>query len=343
MIRSNVSRVAWWVGVCCLAFLLPAVSQAQEAVGQQVLQERTVLLSIGHLLVEGECLGFRLYREEFPPDVDLVLTAAHCILGKGDQPTVIVEALSKAKRGTARAWLTWEEYDVALLLVTPKLGDLTPISNVWRQPPSGLPILALIRVGGGKPTPASGRVIQQEGSLLRLLLPAAPGTSGGGVVDFLTGYPVGLIVRTNMYVRQSAGFMTEAVGMDLIVRLLDQQRGVLTQKARELSPLFRTAQSRVVASKSNLRKLVIALESYFVDNGQYPTSLREMVPAYLPAFFIGADPQIDPCTHSPYDYSPIGTPPTTYRLTATFPASNACSSVVPGLSYTPENGPQETP
>jgi hypothetical protein len=137
--------------------------------------------------------------------------------------------------------------------------------------------------------------------------------------------------------------MTEAVGMDLIVQLLDQQRGVLTQKARELSPLFRTAQSQVVASKNNLRKLATALESYFVDNGQYPTSLRQLVPTYLPAFFIGAGAEIDPCTRSPYEYNPIGTPPVSYRLTVTFPLSNSCSSVVPGLSYTPENGPQETP
>jgi hypothetical protein len=183
----------------------------------------------------------------------------------------------------------------------------------------------------------------QEGWVLKLLLPAAPGTSGGGVVDLSQGLPVGLIVRTNMFVQQSAGFMTEAVGMDLIVRLLEQERDSLTKKARELSPSFRNAQSLVKMSKSNLRKVATALESYFVDNGHYPTLVQELQPKYLPAFLVGANPTVDPCTHSPYDYNPIGSPPTDYLLTVTFPADNICASVVPGLSYTPGNGPQETP
>jgi len=330
--------------MCCLAVFIPIVgSKAQQPIGLQVLQERTVLLSIGHLLVEGECLGFRLYRQDFPADVDLVLTAAHCILGKGDRPVATVEALNRTKRGTARAWFTWEENDVALLLVTPKLGELTPISNGWRQPPKGLPILALSRVGRGLPTPASGQVLQQDGWLLRLLLPAAPGTSGSGVVDVSAGLPVGLIVRTNMYVRQSAGFITEAVGMDLIMRLLEQHQGSLTHKARELSPLFRAAQLKVIASKKNLKKVATALESYYVDTGHYPASLRELQPRYLTGIPVWIDPSVDPCTNSPYHYNLVGSPPQTYRLTVMFPAGNICASVVPGLSYTPEDGLQEIP
>ncbi len=332
------------LAVLCATLVPLAPAQAQQAIGQQVLRERTVLLSIGRFLVEGECLGFRLYRRDFPADVDLVLTAAHCILGKGDRPIVGVDTLSRRSRGTARAWLTWEDYDVALLLVTPKLGALTPIENVWRQPPKGLPILALIRVGRGLPTPASGRVLRQEGWLLRLLLPAAPGTSGGGVVDVSTGWPVGLIVRTGMDVPQSAGFMTEAVGMDLIVQLLDQQRDSLRLKAQALSPLFRAAYSRVNASKNNLRTLATALESYFVDNGRYPATLQELAPRYLRiSVFPLGNPTVDPCTNSPYVYSLIETTPMTYRLTVAFPADNACASVVPGLSYTPSDGLQNNP
>ncbi len=53
MVRSTV-RVTWAIGICCFTLLLPLDSQAQQALGQKVLEERTVLLSIGHLLVEGE-------------------------------------------------------------------------------------------------------------------------------------------------------------------------------------------------------------------------------------------------------------------------------------------------
>jgi hypothetical protein len=81
--RRRAVRVVWVIGICCLLLLLPPISQAQQALGEKVLQERTVLLSIGRLLVEGECLGFRLFRQDFPRDVDLVLTAALASSAKG--------------------------------------------------------------------------------------------------------------------------------------------------------------------------------------------------------------------------------------------------------------------
>ncbi len=218
----------------CLVLLLPSTSaRAQETLGQRVLAQRTVVLSMSGSSGTGSCLGFRLYREDFPPDVDLVLTAAHCVTGVGSNPLVTATTLG-GQTGRAVAWATWADFDVAFLLVVPRLGSLDPIRDSWSQPPSGLPVLAMIRVGGGAPTIASGWVLEQEGYHVRLVMPGAPGSSGGGVVD-QSGALVGMIVTGVVVVRGAASPFVRVVGAELIVRLLAQERERLAERARQLS------------------------------------------------------------------------------------------------------------
>jgi len=107
------------------------------------------------------------------------------------------------------------------------------------------------------------------------------------------------------------------------------------------------AQSQYAASKGNMKNLATALESYFVDKGNYPvgngtidTALAILSPDYLRAL-----PR-DPCTNTYYTYTGIGTPPTDYRLAIDFPSTNACDALGNpggGLNYTPGGGLQESP
>ncbi len=102
------------------------------------------------------------------------------------------------------------------------------------------------------------------------------------------------------------------------------------------------AQAQFAASKGNLKNLATALESYFVDRGSYPSVMTDLAvgQAYLRAI------PNDPCTNTAYTYAPIGTPPTDYRMSITFPATNACFPLgTPGggLNYTPGGGLQESP
>jgi len=97
------------------------------------------------------------------------------------------------------------------------------------------------------------------------------------------------------------------------------------------------AQSQISASKGNLKNLATALESYFVDRGSYPGATTDLAPSYVRAV------PNDPCTNTAYAYSTTGTPPTDYKLSITFPSTNQCGTILPGLSYTPGGGLQETP
>ncbi|MDQ7842952.1 MAG: prepilin-type N-terminal cleavage/methylation domain-containing protein [Armatimonadota bacterium] len=97
------------------------------------------------------------------------------------------------------------------------------------------------------------------------------------------------------------------------------------------------AQSQVSASKGNMKNIATALESYFVDNGSYPTTLAQLAAA--PQNYLRSTPN-DPCTNQPYVYTPTGSPPQDYALTT--PAgwtSSPCNAIVPnGLTYTPGGG-----
>lgn len=93
------------------------------------------------------------------------------------------------------------------------------------------------------------------------------------------------------------------------------------------------AQSQVSASKGNMKNIATALESYFVDRGTYPAALTDLQPTY-----IRATPN-DPCTATPYTYTPNGTR-TDYTLTSPSYAATGCAGIVAGdqLSYTPGGG-----
>lgn len=100
------------------------------------------------------------------------------------------------------------------------------------------------------------------------------------------------------------------------------------------------AQSQYAASKGNLKNLATALESYFVDRGNYPTGLISLTPTYLRAV------PPDPCTNTAYAYTAIGSPPDDYEMGIDFPATNACDTLGNpggGLNYTPGGGLQESP
>ncbi len=191
------------------------------------------MLSMTGASGSGSCLGFKLYREDFPPDVTLILTAAHCVMELGSNPLVTATTLT-GQRGRAVRWMFWREVDVALLIVTPALGSTDPIRNSWPDPPQGLDVLAIIRVGGGRPTVASGIVLGRDGFNVNLVLPGAPGSSGGAVVD-LSGAFVGLIASGRTYGGGTASPFLRAVGAEIITRLHTQERERLAVWAREAS------------------------------------------------------------------------------------------------------------
>jgi len=99
------------------------------------------------------------------------------------------------------------------------------------------------------------------------------------------------------------------------------------------------AQSQFAASKGNLKNLATALESYFVDRGNYPNAMADLSPIYLRAV------PNDPCTNTIYTYTTAGTPPDDYIMGVDFPTTNACDTLGSpggGLNYTPGGGLQES-
>src|SRR5437867_8465203 len=101
------------------------------------------------------------------------------------------------------------------------------------------------------------------------------------------------------------------------------------------------AQSQFAASKGNLKNLATALESYFVDKASYPAAITDLA---LNQSYLRAVPK-DPCTNNAYVYTTTGTPPTDYRMSITFGASNPCFALTTdgGLNYTPVGGLQDSP
>ncbi|MDR7551179.1 MAG: type II secretion system protein GspG, partial [Armatimonadota bacterium] len=89
-------------------------------------------------------------------------------------------------------------------------------------------------------------------------------------------------------------------------------------------------------SKGNMKNIATALESYFVDNGSYPTSLAQLAAA--PQNYLRATPT-DPCTNQQYVYTVTGSTPQDYTLTTPSWANSPCNAIVPGgLTYTPGGG-----
>ena len=101
------------------------------------------------------------------------------------------------------------------------------------------------------------------------------------------------------------------------------------------------AQSQFAASKGNLKNLATALESYFVDKASYPTNITDLATGQQ---YLRALPK-DPCTNQDYVYNGYGTPPTDYKMSITFPATNPCNPLTAGggLNYTPGGGLQDSP
>lgn len=100
-------------------------------------------------------------------------------------------------------------------------------------------------------------------------------------------------------------------------------------------------QSQIAATKGNLKNMATALESYFVDNGIYPAAMTSLTSPVQYLRAIGADP----CTKGSYTgyYTSLGTPSgTDYKLSVPY-TGTACVQVIPGVSYTPGGGLQETP
>ncbi len=97
------------------------------------------------------------------------------------------------------------------------------------------------------------------------------------------------------------------------------------------------AQSQLSATKGNLKNTATALESYFVDNSTYPTTLAQMQPNYIRAV------PNDACAGAgvAFTYATTGTAPfTTYTLYTAWTAAIVCSGTLGsnGLSYTPSGG-----
>jgi len=101
------------------------------------------------------------------------------------------------------------------------------------------------------------------------------------------------------------------------------------------------AQSQYAASKGNLKNLATALESYFVDKASYPAAITDLATGQA---YLRAIPK-DPCTNVAYTYTAIGSPPTDYKMSITFPAANPCNPLTAGggLNYTPGGGLQDSP
>ncbi|MGH2402934.1 MAG: type II secretion system protein [bacterium] len=100
------------------------------------------------------------------------------------------------------------------------------------------------------------------------------------------------------------------------------------------------AQSQISASKGNMKNFGTALESYFVDSGQYPDGLADLEPNYIRDVTAA---NIDPCSNVAYAYTTTGVPPTDYRLETPDWTGTQCANILSGLSYTPGGGLSESP
>ncbi len=97
------------------------------------------------------------------------------------------------------------------------------------------------------------------------------------------------------------------------------------------------AQSQFSATKGNMKNTTTELESYFVDNSTYPTTLAQMQPNYIRAI------PNDACAGAgvAFTYAITGTAPyTDYTLYTSWTAAMVCSGTLGsnGLSYTPAGG-----
>ncbi|MGQ0551425.1 MAG: S1 family peptidase [Armatimonadota bacterium] len=207
---------------------------AQETIGHRLLERRSAVLTITGDGAAATCLGFRLTPNDFPPNVDLVLTAAHCLYDLGESPAVTVQSLARHS-GRSRAAYMWTELDLTLLLVTPRLGPLEPLRYAHTGAPADLPVLAMVRGSGGAPSITSARVLGQEEHIVYLGMPAAPGSSGGGVVD-PSAFLVGMISSGTPVVRgTTATPFVMAIGANAIFGLWDHERERILARARELN------------------------------------------------------------------------------------------------------------
>ncbi len=113
---------------------------------------------------------------------------------------------------------------------------------------------------------------------------------------------------------------------------------ILSVLAAILIPNFLRARtnSQVSASKSNLKELATALETYYVDNQAYPNDVTLNILAT--GAYIRALP-LDPCTLQAYVYTPSGgPPPSTYTLQTPTWVGKLCAITANGLIYTPSGG-----
>jgi type II secretory pathway pseudopilin PulG len=138
-------------------------------------------------------------------------------------------------------------------------------------------------------------------------------------------------VRVRRHTSEAGFILIEVLTVVVIIAVLAAILLATFLKAR--------AQSTVAASKANMRNAAAALETYFTDLDSYPTTLANLMPAYVRAV------PDDPCIKGPYTYdtSMGGSPPTDYKLSVAYPLTSACRLVVPGLSYRPGSGLVDSP
>lgn len=90
--------------------------------------------------------------------------------------------------------------------------------------------------------------------------------------------------------------------------------------------------AQVAASKTGIRNLATALETYFVDNRVYPTdtTLNVLVTG---GYMVGIP--FDSCTRQAYVYTLTGS---SYIMRTPSWTATACPIIANGLSWTPEGG-----
>lgn len=113
---------------------------------------------------------------------------------------------------------------------------------------------------------------------------------------------------------------------------------ILAILASMLIPNFLRARTnaQVSTSKTNMKSVATALETYFVDNRSYPTDVTLSI--LVTGAYIRAVPT-DPCTAQGYAYTPTGgTPPSSYTLQTPSWVGTLCNFTANGLLYTPEGG-----
>ncbi len=107
------------------------------------------------------------------------------------------------------------------------------------------------------------------------------------------------------------------------------------------------AQSQVAATKGNLKNIATALESYSVDNSQYPQTVGALIASYARAL------PTDPCTGTTFGIAPgftyvaIGNPATDYVVQTNWSnggSGSPCWNVnSTNWAYTPGGGLSPTP